>query len=152
MIYLPPLNHSKTISADLKETLGISNVENKTHLKAKFYTLNEIFKISNKLLNRIYIIANIYYKSTKHVSFANNNDVWDRAATVEVFMCAHLFSIDKNIIALIFFKSLSAWELLKMTRDILYLMENIGFRSISVISDNNEINRNMFKNYVQTSS
>ena len=44
LIYLPSLRHFKRIALNLKVTPGISTVENKTHLKAKFENLSEIVK------------------------------------------------------------------------------------------------------------
>ena len=142
LIYLSSLRHLKRIAINLKITPGISIVENKTCLKTKFENLNENCKKGNILHDDIK--PNTCKKSNKFIGFANNIDPCDRATTVQAFMYTSLFSQEKKIIVLIPVKKLNAEELLKMTKDVLYLMESIGFRVISIISNNNGISRNMF--------
>ena len=100
--------------------------------------------MGNIIFDKIYIKPNICYKSKKLIGFANNNDPCDRGTTVHAFMYTSSFSQEKEIIALIPVKNLNVGELLKITKDVLYLMESIGFRIISIISDNKRINRSMF--------
>lgn len=84
------------------------------------------------------------FKSIKLSSFANNNDIYDRAITVQAFMYTSLFSKDKENTLLLPIRSLNADNLLKMTKDTSYLIENQSFKVISLISDNDRINRNTF--------
>lgn len=85
----------------------------------------------------------ILYKSTKISGFAENN-IGEAATIVQAFMIVSLFSSYKDILALVPVKNLNADYLSELAYKAMYILEELRFNVLTLISDSNRINRNMF--------
>lgn len=65
--------------------------------------------------------------------------------TVQTFMIASLYSKNKDAIALIPVKNLTAQQLYSYALKVLSLLKECGYSVLTLLSDNNRVNRNMFE-------
>lgn len=66
------------------------------------------------------------------------------ATTVQVYMLGSLFSKNKDVVALQPVKNLDQSFLHDSVSKVLKLVQSVGYRAVSLLSDNNRINRNVF--------
>lgn len=97
----------------------------------------------NVLLDEIHIKKNLAYKGGKFHGLSGNSN--EPASTLQAFMISSLFSSNKQIAALCPVSNLTADVLYDLTQRVLTILHDTGYKVISLISDNNRVNRNMFE-------
>lgn len=142
LISIPSLRHLKKLSSDIKVTSGICTNENFSFLKGRCNSLSENERTVNLLIDEIYIKPCITFKSQTITGFTENKK--DCATTIQAFMFSSIFSKAKEIVALVPVFKLTASELHELSLKVLQMLETIGFTVLTIISDNNRVNRNMF--------
>ena len=84
------------------------------------------------------------YKDGNVVGIADNSREPIVATTVQTFMISSILSKNKDVVALISVKNLTSDHLCKYTTEVMNLLNSCGYTILSLISDNNRINWNMF--------
>lgn len=111
-------------------------------LKNKSNLLKEEEKIVNVLLDEIYINPLLNYKAGRIIGMSENSDA--AASTIQTYMISSVLSKNKDVVALFPVRNLTTDILLKYTNEVLKVLHDCGFTVLSLISDNNRVNRNMF--------
>lgn len=106
--------------------------------------LHEREKIVALLIDEIYIEKGVQYKSNNLVGFAQNQELQE-ARTVMSFMVKSVFGSFKDIIRLVPVLSPSGENLRDLTLQVVRFAQQIGFKILVVITDNNRVNQAMFK-------
>jgi hypothetical protein len=95
------------------------------------------------LLDEIYVQLRASYRGGHVIGMAFNSPL-EQATTVQTFMLCPLLSSNKDVIALISLKNLTAENLKQYTFQVIDMLEKCGYFVVCLISDNNRVKRNMF--------
>lgn len=141
---LPHKRYLQQISSSLKigSDGGKSNTIN--YLSHVSKSLSQREKIVSLLIDEIYVNSTLSFKSQNLVGLAENNPN-ELAKTVLSFMISSPFGKFKEIVRLLPVSGLSGEFLKTMTIEIINFVQQCNFTVISVITDNNRINQNMYK-------
>lgn len=112
-------------------------------MRENFSTLESEEKLVNLLLDEIHVKKCMSYKGGKVYGASVNSD--EAATTIQAFMISSLLSKNKHVTALYPVSNLTADTLLELTHKVLSSLHDIGYKVVSLISDNNRVNRNMFE-------
>ena len=96
-------------------------------------------------MDEIHIKSKLSYQSGKLIGTADNND--QKSATrIQCFMISSGFFLQKNkdVVSLIPVEKMKSQDLCKMTLDVIHNVTKAAFTIVSIISDNNIVNRKMF--------
>ena len=85
----------------------------------------------------------VEYRAGKLSGFSDNKP-GENANRVQCFMISSLYSKDKDVVALYPVKNMTAEYLKSITLDVIEKLTISGYNIISIISDNNVVNRKMF--------
>jgi hypothetical protein len=113
------------------------------YIKNKIKSLKPHEMYVNLLLDEIYVRPSISYTGGNLIGSAINAD--EPATTLQVFMITSVLSSNKDVIALYPIKNLKTELLLELVHKVLHYLNSVGFKVITLISDNNRVNRNMFE-------
>ena len=115
------------------------------YLRQKCSTLDEHERLCVLMLDEIYVSQKISYKGGSLHGFATNTGCDSvEATTVQAYMLGSLFSKNKDVVALQPVKNLDTSFLHNSVNKVLQLVESVGYKVVSLLSDNNRINRNVF--------
>jgi hypothetical protein len=88
------------------------------------------------------------YRGGKLYGIAENqNSSTQEAKTIQAFLISSAFGNFKSVVSLTPVKNLVGEELYELTQKNIALVMSCGLKIISIISDNNRINRNMFQKF-----
>lgn len=76
----------------------------------------------------------------------SGNSFNESATTIQVFMLTSITSSNKDVVSLFPIKNLTNDYLFNLTHQVLKMLTTIGYIVISIIYDNNIVNRKMFEN------
>lgn len=141
------LPHPKNIQKlSLKLDIGSTSVQKSqiTYLKEKLKFLEPKEKLVNLLLDEIYIKSSLDYKNGK-IDGTCCNDETSVASTIQTFMISSIFSKNKDVVGLYPVNHLKAELLLKLLKIVIKILTDTGYQIVTVISDNNSVNRNCFE-------
>jgi hypothetical protein len=106
-------------------------------------------RICNLLLDEIYVKPELSYRGGKLEGIAANSSVNENsvtlATTIQTFMISSITKKNKEIVGLFPCKNLSTSYLYNTALEILKMLTDIGYRVLTIISDNNSVNRSMFQ-------
>jgi len=122
---------------------GNSNSNNVDCLKQRIDGLNDDEKLINVLLDETHVKSAMSYKGGKVTGSASNSE--EIADSLQAFMITSLRSGYKDVVSLFPVKNITGLDLLKYTKDVLLMLRELGFKVITLISDNNRLNRKMFE-------
>ena len=94
-------------------------------------------RLTFQMWHRILTSLSLTYKAT------NNAD--EIASTMQVFMINSIFSSKKHVVALFPVINLNTATLVKFVNQVLKMLHDVGFIVVTLISDNNRVNRNAFE-------
>ena len=113
------------------------------YLKEIISCLKEKEKLVNVLLDEIHVQKRMSYKGGQlHGASTNSTDV---ATTIQVFMITSPLSSYKHVVALFPVCNLTTDTLLQQTETVIKVLHDIGFQVLTLVSDNNRVNRHMFE-------
>lgn len=145
VIKLPNQSYLRKLSTSLSYDSNLSSVNQVlSYLKKKAELLDDHEKVVALLLDEIYITPSVSYKSGNIVGVSENVSN-EEASTVQTFMISSIFSKNKDVLALIPVKNLTAEQLHAYTLKVLQILHEYGYTVLALISDNNRINRKMFE-------
>lgn len=108
------------------------------YIKKRFKTLLQCDKTVSLMVDEIHLKPFLDYKGGSIVGSAYNSDAV--ATSAYVFMLNSIASKFKDVVHIIPTKIMKAETLHDMMKKIILGLENIGFRVISIVTDNNAIN------------
>lgn len=134
--YLKCLTASFNINPD-------SNRNNNNYL-THVSKLTENEKFVAILIDEIYVDPSLQYKKNHVVGFAENDEL-STARTVQAFMITSIFGNFKEICRLTPVKCMKSDFLLNLTKNVIHQVQSLGFTVLTIVSDNNRVNQNLFK-------
>ena len=122
--------------------VGEGNVSIK-YLTRKTQCLEPHEHVVNIELDEIHIKIKLSYQSGKLIGTADNNDQ-KPVTRIQCSMISSVLSNNKDVVSLIPVEKMKSQDLCKMTLDVINNVTKAGFPIVSIISDNNIVNRKMF--------
>ena len=141
LLCLPSIRLLQSVSSNLDVSDSNTCI---TFLKSKAALLTPDELLVNVQLDEIYVKPKIQYKGDKIVGYAENKDQ-ALASRIQCFMISSIKSKNKDVISLTPVQNMVAADLHQLILQVINNVTKAGFRIISLISDNNIINRNSFK-------
>lgn len=141
VLTLPHPSHLKRISGDLKSEAGVSK-DQVSYLTTKFKNMEEYERTVNVLFDEIHTVPTVNYTGGKIVGMAPNNE---GATKVQAFMLSSAFGNKEDIAALFPVNNTDAEKLKEMLLKVIEVLTKIGFETLSLICDNNRMNRSVYK-------
>lgn len=142
VLILPHPDYLRKLDVSSTKSLCTEN-SHEFFLRENLATLNSEEKFVNVLLDEIHVKKCLAYKGGKIYGASVNS--CEPATTIQVFMISSLLSKHKHVAALYPVCNLTANTLLELTHKVLAFLHDIGYIVLSLISDNNRVNRNMFE-------
>ena len=140
---LPNVDYIRKLgSSNDIDSPGITD-DHVSYLKQRLSGLSEDKKLVNVMLDEIHVKIRLQYKGGKIKGSSDNTP--GLASSIQTFIISSLLSSYKDIVALYPVRCLTGQNLLQYTQNVLKVLHQIGFRVLSLISDNNRVNRNMFE-------
>lgn len=115
----------------------------RNYLQKKINTLNNNEMLVNLLIDEIHIKPSLSYKSGTFFGGCENSS--SPATSLQAFMITSLMSSNKDIVALYPVKNLTGESLCNLLKTVLCELDKLKYKVISVISDNNRVNRRAFE-------
>jgi len=143
VLSLPHVSYLKRLSSVFSLSSGLQDNEHAHYLQEKAQVLQPHERHVMLLLDEIYVNPKTTYKGGS-VSGAAVNSPGEEATTVQTFMICSLLSANKEVVAMVPVKSLTAEYLKTCTLKVLGMLDKVGFNVFCLLSDNNRVNRNMF--------
>ena len=142
-ITLPHPNYIRKLSSNSEIDSPGCEESHKRYLQQHLCALKEEERLVNFMLDEIHIKSLLGYKGGKMKGSATNTS--GLANSLQAFMVSSLRSSYKDIVALYPVKNITADNLLSYTINTLKILHEVGYKVISLISDNNRVNRCMFE-------
>ena len=136
MLILPSKRHLRQWSRIISESSELTS-----HLETKVKYLNPKELHVNILLDEIHIKPYITYKNSK---LSGATDKGATATSLHCYMISSLLLSNKDVVALIPEKYLTAENLCNILKPLLKRLVEAQYNVISIISDDNRINRKLF--------
>lgn len=128
----------------LKRIASLSPTNNESvFLKSLEQKLSKREKYINLLIDEMYVNPSIHYKSGSLFGYAQNQ-ICNAAKTIQTFMITSIFGSMSSVVKLIPVKNMTGVELAELTKKVIHFVQEHGFIVVTVITDNNRINRTMF--------
>ena len=147
-LILPCLSTIRKVT--LHSTLSPSNEQSDEtflfYITQKFKALQACDKTVNLLIDEIHLSSFFDYKGGTIVGSAHDNI--NAATSAFAFMVTSIFSNYKDVVHVLPARKIDAQLLFEIIKKTINSLEKIGFRVISVITDNNAINRKAMSSYV----
>ena len=137
---LPSVRLLQQVSSNLNVSGSTDYV---TFLKNKAALLNPKERLVNVQLDEIYVKSKLQYKGEKLIGQADNSDR-EAATRIQCFMLSSIRSKNKDVISLIPVQKMNAEQLCQMIKQVIANVTEAGYKIVSIISDNNVINRKSF--------
>ena len=136
LLCLPSVRLLCSLSSSLD--VGEGNVSIK-YLTRKAQCLEPHERVVNIQFDETHIKSKLSYQSGKLIGTADNNDQ-KPGTRIQYFMISSVLSNNKDVVSLIPVEKMKSQDLCKMTLDV----TQAGFTIVSIISDNNIVNRKIF--------
>ena len=115
------------------------------YVTQKFKFLQSNDKTVNLLIDEIHLSSFFYYKGGAIVGAAH--DKIDAATSAFAFVITSIFSDFKDVVQVLPARKMDAKFFFKLIKNTVESLEKIGFKVISVITDNNSINRKAMSSF-----
>ena len=130
----------RSLSSNLD--VGERNV-NIEYLTRKAQCLEPHERVVNIQVDEIHIKSKLSYQSGKLIGTADNN--YQKPATrIQCFMISSVLSNNNDVVSFITVEKIKSQDVCKMTLDVIHNVTKAEFTIVSIISDNNKVNRKMF--------
>ena len=140
LLCLPSVRLLKALSANLN--IGEGNIS-VAYLKRKAQLLAQHKKLVNIQLDETHIKSKISYQNGKVFGNAENHE--QKAANrIQCFLISSVLSSNKDVVSLIPVHKMTTDDLTRMTLDVIKIVTEAGYTIVSILSDNNIVNRKMF--------
>lgn len=140
VLILPSKHLIRDISSNFRVDSG--NVCQK-YLKSKASLLQPNELKVNIQLDEIHIKSNIVYQNGKLLGCAENHNL-KSANRIQCFMLSSIFSDNRDVVSLVPVQQMTSKYLCDLTRQVISNVTKAGYTIVSIISDNNVVNRKMF--------
>ena len=140
VLCLPSKHLIRDISSNIRVDSG--NICQK-YLKSKAALLQPNELKVNIQLDEIHIKSNVAYQNGKLIGYAENQSV-KSANRIQCFMLSSILSNNRDVVSLVPVQQMTSSYLCDLTKQVITNVTNAGYTVISIISDNNVVNRKMF--------
>lgn len=147
IVILPHPNTIKNLSSAVN--VNPNSVNFLSYIKEKYTFLKPEDHTVILMLDEIHIKPYFDYKGGNIVGMAYNSD--DVATTAHVFMIQSILTQFKDVVHILPVSKINAGDLFNVVKSVVVGLENVGFRVISIITDNNSINRKAISNFASPS-
>ena len=113
------------------------------YLKSKVALLQPNELKVNIRLDEQHIKSNVAYQNGKLIGHAENQSV-KSANRIQCFMLFSILSNNRDVVSLVPVQQMTSSYLCDLTKHVITNVINAGYTVISIISDNNVVNRKMF--------
>ena len=137
LLCLPSIRMLQDVSSSIQ--VG-DNSNCVTFLQSKAAMQKHSELLINIQLDEIYVKPKQQYTADRIVGNAVNKE--QAASRIQCFMISSITSKNKNVISLTPVQNMSSVVLSKLMLQVITNVTNSGFRIVSIISDNNVVNRN----------
>lgn len=146
---LPTKRYLQHVTSSLIVSVSDDITTKQTYLLHLCSGLNEREKIVCLLVDEIYLKSSLNYKAKTITGYAVNN-VNELAKTMQTFMIISPFGHFKEVVRLLPVQSLSGNALKEIVFETIKYIQLHGFKILAIITDNNRVNQNMFKQFSDT--
>lgn len=116
------------------------------YIKNKFYLLDSNDKIVSLMVDEIHIKPNLDYKGGNIVGGSNNST--ERATSAHTFMLNSVRSKYSDVAHILPVHTIKGEDLYTIIKKVIVGLEKIGFEVISVVTDNNALNKKAMSFFV----
>lgn len=144
---LPDPSTIRKISSSFKNSPQIEELDRNFlfYAKQSFLKLNDNDKCVFIMIDEIHIKPFLDYKGGNLVGTAY--DSTQLANSVHVFMLQSLFSSFKDVVHMVPVSTFDSESLFNLIQKVLLGLENVGFKVLGIVTDNNSINRKAMSNF-----
>lgn len=139
-LILPNVRYLQHLCQNVSCERGLMDI---SFLKKELACLTEKDILVNLLIDEIHVKPRLGYRGEKLIGQASN-DPDNLANSIQCFMLSSIMSDTKIVVGMLPVKNMDSEFLLNSTKSIIENCSKAGFEIISIISDNNRINRKMF--------
>ena len=140
VLVLPSIRVLRDISSNLSVGGNLSHAY--LHNKAKCLEPREL--IVNLQIDEVHIKSKLVYESGKLIGNADNSEENKPANRLQCFLISSIMSPNRDVVPLIPVQKMDAEYLTSLLKDVITTVTRAGYTIISIISENNVINRKSF--------
>lgn len=142
LMYFP---HPRTLQKLMcNYQLSNTSLESSPYLENRVKHLKQHELLVSLLLDEIYIQPQLSFKCGQ-IYGSSNFDAHTCAKTAQVFMVSSVLSKYVDVVAIIPVANMTSEQLKSLISDVLCMLEKTGFKVISLIADNNSVNRKAYE-------
>ena len=138
MLVLPSSRHLRQFSSNISADVS---AESNEYLKTKTKYLKPQELYVNVQLDEIHIRPCVTLKNGR---LTGTNEEGETATSIHCFLISSLLSNNKDVVALVPAKKITAEKLCSLLKAVLKIVTSSGYSVISIITDGNRINKKMF--------
>lgn len=142
LLILPHYSNLRKLASKLNVCNPSYNVKS-NYLEKRLSVLTPVEKYVNLLLDEVYISPELSFKGGKLTGLSITNST-KLAKTAQVFSITSSFGSYKDVIAIVPIHENSGKFLYEITKKILNELHELGVNTLSVIADNNQVNKSLF--------
>lgn len=120
------------------------SLESSSYLENRIKHLKEHELLVSLVMDEIYIQPKLSFKGGE-IYGSSNSDAQKCAKTAQVFMVSSLLSKYVDVVAIIPVINMTSEQLKSFIADVLKMLERTGFKVVSLIADNNTVNRKAYE-------
>lgn len=139
------LPHPKTLQkiSALQDINANNEPSNNKYFSKVVENLSKTEKIVNIQIDEIYVKSKINFKSNNLIGYAENSN--NIAKTMLCFMINSIYGPMKEIVKLIPVYNINGQQQCEYTKNVINFVQSIGFKVLTITTDNNRVNQNMFR-------
>jgi hypothetical protein len=145
LLVLPHPSYLKRMEGKVSKLGTGLDESHKNYIREKRKLLDPRSSVVSVLVDEIYSKPEVRYSGGQLHGIALNSSKCEAATTVQAFMIKSLFSKNRDMVALYPVRTLTSQVLLSMTLEVLQALVETGYTAVSLVSDNNRVNRKMFE-------
>lgn len=146
ILTLPHPRNLRKLASGLYHDSGNCNPTN-DYLKKRISSLSSNDRFVNLLVDEIYLDPQLTFKGGKLIGASVEGSATDIAKTVLVFFLNSVCSSYKDVVALLPVSNLTSDKLYSFAINVIQELTAVGFKVVSIITDNNSINISLFSTF-----
>ena len=140
ILTFPSIHLLKEISSNVSSTGNVSL----SYLKNKADCLDHKELLVNIQLDEVHLTSKLVYHTGKVIGRADNTDQQKPANRLQCFMLSSIMSPNRDVVCLVPVQRMTSEYLMQLIKDVIRIVTGAGYTIVSIISDNNVVNRKSF--------